>query len=183
MRIGAIGHTIKKKPQRSRSLEDTSRWIYNQTGHRSKEFQDPKGAVEARNAAGRSINWGPCMCGQDEWVLRSASGGYRLREDSRESGLANLSSMPEAAQQLCGVAGQCVSLWDPFLVNIGMVVVLQRLSVFVAALEDPCLMGIDFLNRVGASLDFREGKLKVHGHEVPLILGGDAQCERSRQQG
>ncbi|MPD02416.1 hypothetical protein E2C01_097995 [Portunus trituberculatus] len=37
---------------------------------------------------------------------------------------------------------------------------MERLPVFVSALEDLCLLGIDFLTRVGASLDFQEGKFK-----------------------
>ncbi|MPC71022.1 hypothetical protein E2C01_065289 [Portunus trituberculatus] len=67
--------------------------------------------------------------------------------------LVDVNSVPEAIQQLCGVTGQCITMWSPVMVNIGIRSVLERLPVFTAALEDPCLLGIDFLTRVGASLD------------------------------
>ncbi|MPC51364.1 hypothetical protein E2C01_045208 [Portunus trituberculatus] len=75
-------------------------------------------------------------------------------------------------------------MWGSVMVNISMGSMLKGLPVFVTTLVDPCLLGvIDFLMHVGGSLDLQEEKLKVRGQEVPLILGGEAQCERSKQQG
>ncbi|MPC81558.1 hypothetical protein E2C01_076182 [Portunus trituberculatus] len=96
---------------------------------------------------------------------------------------AFMSSVPEAAQQLCGVTGQCVAMWRPVMVNIGMGSVLKSWPVLISVLEDPCPLGIDFLTRVGASLDLRERKSKVRSQEVSLIFGSDSQRERSEQEG
>ncbi|MPC62085.1 hypothetical protein E2C01_056166 [Portunus trituberculatus] len=80
-----------------------------------------------------------------------------------------------------------VTMRTPVMVNIGVGNVLERLpvfitAVFIAALKDPCLLGIAFLTHVGGSLDIRKEKLKIRGQELPLILGGDNQCERRHGQ-
>ncbi|MPC60569.1 hypothetical protein E2C01_054621 [Portunus trituberculatus] len=67
--------------------------------------------------------------------------------------LVDVGSVLEVTQQLCGDTGQCVAMWGPVMVNINVGSVLERLPVFIAALEDLCLLGIDFLTCVGASLD------------------------------
>ena len=52
---------------------------------------------------------------------------------------------------------------------------MERLPVFIADLEDPCSLGLDYLTRVRACVDLQGGKMRVQSQEVPLILGGDAQ--------
>ena len=42
--------------------------------------------------------------------------------------------------------------------------------VFIADFEDPCLLGLDYLTRVGECVDLRGGRMSVRNQEVPLIL-------------
>ncbi|ROT85912.1 hypothetical protein C7M84_003952 [Penaeus vannamei] len=41
-------------------------------------------------------------------------------------------------------------------------------------MEDPCLLGLDYLARVEACVDLQRRRMTVRGHEVPLILGEHA---------
>ncbi|XP_076045801.1 uncharacterized protein LOC143028044 [Oratosquilla oratoria] len=59
-------------------------------------------------------------------------------------------------QQLCGVTGDCVPVKGPVWVNLAVGRVTERLPVLVAEMEDECLLGLDFLNRVGACVDLQE---------------------------
>jgi len=121
--------------------------------------------------------WGTINGRSSRLVVDTGSERTFVRED-----LVDARAVPEASQLMCGVTGECVAMRGPVLVNVGVGGVMERMPVFVAALEDPCLLGIDFLTRVGACADLREGKLRVRDREVPLILGGDAQSERSNQR-
>ncbi|MPC66152.1 hypothetical protein E2C01_060297 [Portunus trituberculatus] len=51
-------------------------------------------------------------------------------------------------------------MWGPVMMNIGMGGVLEGLPVIITALEDPYLLGIDFLTCVGASLGPAREKVK-----------------------
>ena len=121
--------------------------------------------------------WGT-INGRSFWiVVDTGSERTFVRED-----LVNARAVPEAEQLLCGVTGECVTMRGPVEMNIGVGGVMERMPVFLAALEDPCLLGIDFLTRVGACVAFPERKLRVRDREVPLMLGGDAPVEGSDQQ-
>lgn len=50
------------------------------------------------------------------------------------------------------------------------------LPVFVVALEDPCLLGLDYLIRAGACVDLERKWMRVNEEELPLIPG-DAPVE------
>ncbi|MPC82828.1 hypothetical protein E2C01_077514 [Portunus trituberculatus] len=139
-------------------------WSCGQTGHCSRDCQDPKGVVEARNTAklnsGTKYQPEAVLFHQEQiscWLTASPTAvrvagmviGHfvhlvvDLGPEKTFVGedLVDVSSVPEATQQLCGVTGQCVTMWDSFMVNISMGSVLESLIVFVAALEDPCLLG------------------------------------------
>lgn len=130
--------------------------------------------------------WGT-INGRSLWlVVDTGSERTLVRED-----LVNASAVPEADQLLCGVTGECVAMRGPVEVNIGLGNVTERMPVFLAALEDPCLLGIDFLSRVGASIDLSQRKLKVRDEGLRLMLGGNGsmdgrdqqRCERSKADG
>ncbi|KAG0715491.1 hypothetical protein GWK47_011819 [Chionoecetes opilio] len=74
-----------------------------------------------------------------------------------------------AQQQLCGVTGHCVSLKGPVKARIGVGSVEEELPVFVAAMEEPCLLGMDYLSQCEALVDFGRQTLRVRGEEVPLV--------------
>ena len=82
--------------------------------------------------------------------------------------------VPEAIQLLCCVTGECTTMRGPVLVNMDVGDVMECLLVFIADLEDPCLVGLDYPTQVGTCVDLRGGRMRVRNHEVPLILGGDA---------
>ncbi|ROT65408.1 hypothetical protein C7M84_016621 [Penaeus vannamei] len=78
--------------------------------------------------------------------------------------------IPKAGQKLCGVTGDCIPMRGPVWVSLNVGDVIERLPVFVAEMEDPCLLGLDYLARV----DLQRRRMTVRGHEVPLILGEHA---------
>ena len=84
--------------------------------------------------------------------------------------------LPEAKQQLCGVTGHCTSLKGPVEVRIGVGSSELLLPVYVADVEDSCLLGLDYLTRVGACVDLGRKLLRVGREELPL-LPGDAPAE------
>ncbi|ROT80779.1 hypothetical protein C7M84_000488 [Penaeus vannamei] len=47
-------------------------------------------------------------------------------------------------------------------------------------MEDPCLLGLDYLACVEACVDLQRGRMTVRGHEVPLILGEHAPVAQSQ---
>ena len=63
-------------------------------------------------------------------------------------------------QLLCGVTGECTTMRVSVSVNMSVGDVMECLPVFIADLEDPCLLGLDYLTRVGACVDLRGGKDK-----------------------
>ena len=82
----------------------------------------------------------------------------------------------EAKQQLCGVTGHCTSLRGPVEVRIGVGSSELLLPVYVADVEDSCLLGLDYLTQMGACVDLGRKLLRVGGEELPL-LPGDAPAE------
>lgn len=109
-------------------------------------------------------------------VVDTGSERTFIRED-----MVDAPDAPEARQLLCGVTGTCTTMKGPVLVDVSVGGVVERLPAFIAALEDPCLLGLDYLMRVGACADLRAGKLRVRSQEVPLILGGDAEGMKSHE--
>ncbi|KAK8381646.1 hypothetical protein O3P69_018628 [Scylla paramamosain] len=63
-----------------------------------------------------------------------------MRED-----LVEVCGVPEVAQWLCGITGKCVALQSPVMVNISVGGMMECMTVFIAILEDPYLLEIDFL--------------------------------------
>jgi len=51
--------------------------------------------------------------------------------------------IPKAGQKLCGVTGDCIPMRGPVWVSLNVGAVIERLPVFVAEMEDPCLLGLD----------------------------------------
>ncbi|MPC34547.1 hypothetical protein E2C01_027940 [Portunus trituberculatus] len=96
------------------------------------------------------------------------------------SELVSACHLPEASQQLCGGTGHCTSLQNPLSVQISVGSREMMLSVFVAALEDPCLLSLDYLMQVGTCADQGRKRMRVGGEELPL-LPGDGPAENRRE--
>lgn len=54
---------------------------------------------------------------------------------------------------------------------------------FVADMEEPCLLGLDFLVQSAARLDLDRMEMRVRGEVVPLILEGVAEQVESSVTG
>ncbi|MPC87815.1 hypothetical protein E2C01_082691 [Portunus trituberculatus] len=90
--------------------------------------------------------------------------------------------IPRAEQQLCGVTGHCVMLRGPVTMEIVIGEVVEQPPVYVADMEELCLLGVDFLVHCGASVDVGRGKLRLHNVEAPLLLIDAARSSgRSRE--
>ena len=80
---------------------------------------------------------------------------------------------PLASQRLCGVTGHCVQLKGPVEVSIGLGRWEVVLPVYVADIQEPCLLGLDYLTYSQACVDLGRRKVRVKGTEVPLLPTDD----------
>ncbi|MPC43580.1 hypothetical protein E2C01_037230 [Portunus trituberculatus] len=76
---------------------------------------------------------------------------------------------PAPDGQLCGVTGHCMTLRGPVMSTIMMGGVEDK-PVFVADMEEPCLLGLDFLVQSEACMELGRMQMQVRGQWVPLIL-------------
>ena len=110
-----------------------------------------------------------CINGrQVEMVVDTGARRTYVRE-----GVLPASKVRCVGQQLCGVTGNCMPAKGPVWVNLTIGMVTERIPAFVAAIEEECLLGLDYLVQVEACLDLRESKMSVRGYEVPVNLTGD----------
>ncbi len=70
------------------------------------------------------------------------------------------------------MTGQCVQLKVPVGVRIGVDSAVERLPVYVADLDEPCLLGLDYLTQSKACVNLGRKlvRVRVHGQEMPLLL-------------
>ncbi|MPC61205.1 hypothetical protein E2C01_055271 [Portunus trituberculatus] len=69
----------------------------------------------------------------------------------REEVVVVVQNLPVSDRQLCGVTGHCTVLRGPVM-------------------EEPCLVGLDFLVQSATCVDLGRMQMQVHGQSVPLIL-------------
>ncbi|ROT61688.1 hypothetical protein C7M84_020536 [Penaeus vannamei] len=67
--------------------------------------------------------------------------------------------IPKAGQKLCGVTGDCIPMRGPVWVSLDVGDVIERLPVFVAEMEDPCLLGLDYLACLEACVDLQRRRM------------------------
>ncbi|XP_042856493.1 UBA domain-containing protein Mud1-like [Penaeus japonicus] len=77
--------------------------------------------------------------------------------------------LSDAPQRLCSVLGHCVQLKGPVEARIGVGSAVQRLPVYVADLDEPCLLGLDYLTQSKVCVDLGRKLVRVHGEDVPLL--------------
>lgn len=74
-----------------------------------------------------------------------------------------------AAQRLCGVIGHCAELREPVEAQITIGEEVERLSVYVADIEDSWLLGLDYLKRSRTRVDFGGMTMRIRNVVVPLL--------------
>lgn len=80
-----------------------------------------------------------------------------------------LQDLPLASSRMYGVTGHCVPLRGPREMLIGVGSLEYKPSVYVADVEDLCILGLDFLVQNQTCIDFKKEALLVGGIEVPLV--------------
>ena len=79
-------------------------------------------------------------------------------------------ALPEVPQGLCDVTGRRTTLRGPVAVELVIEGFRTVLPVYVAdELEEPCILGLDFLQMNDCMLDFASMQMKVGGVLVPLL--------------
>ncbi len=73
-----------------------------------------------------------------------------------------------APQRMCGVTGHCAQLRGPVEERIGVDGKEVQPPVYVADLEDPCLLGLDYLTKRQTCINFRWGTMRVQDAKVAL---------------
>ena len=82
-----------------------------------------------------AVDHRPCPLVVDTGVAKTF-----VREDAVAA-----QDLPVSNRQLCGVTGHCTMLRGPMVSTITVGGVEEKLPVFVADMEEPCLLGLDFL--------------------------------------
>ncbi|MPC35171.1 hypothetical protein E2C01_028589 [Portunus trituberculatus] len=105
---------------------------------------------------------------------------WRLQQDlARNTGVAKTvigeevvaaQDLPVSDRQLCGMTGHCTKLRGPVMTMIMEGGVEEKLPVFMADMEKPCLLGLDFLVQSAACVGLGRIQMQVRGETVPLIL-------------
>ncbi|MPC26526.1 hypothetical protein E2C01_019669 [Portunus trituberculatus] len=70
---------------------------------------------------------------------------------------------------MCGVTGHCSAMRRPVEARIEVGGEGMQLPVYMADLEEPCLLGVNYLTKGRACIDFGKGTLRVYDTEVPLL--------------
>ncbi|MPC36367.1 hypothetical protein E2C01_029823 [Portunus trituberculatus] len=78
--------------------------------------------------------------------------------------------VPVSNRQLCGVTGHWATLRSPVMSTITVGGVEEKLPVFVADMEEPCLLGLDLLVQIAACVNLGRMQMQVRGETVSLIL-------------
>ena len=94
--------------------------------------------------------------------------------------------LPLADKVMCGVTGHCKAVYGPVQVKIAVGGAVVRLPVYVADLQEPCLLGMDYLKKARARIDFGRGTLRVCNTEVfllPVAKGGRRAAQPGRGGG
>ena len=98
-------------------------------------------------------------------IVDSGSNHTLLRPDVLE-GLM----LPEIPQGLCDVTGRRTTLRGPTTAELVVEGHRTMLPVYVAdELEEPCILGLDYLRLNGCELDFASMHMKISGTSVPLL--------------
>ncbi len=63
----------------------------------------------------------------------------------------------------------------PVWVNVTLDVATERLSVYVAAMQDSCFLGLDYLSCVEMYVNLHSRKISVRSDEVSLNPGGKVE--------
>ncbi|MPC32072.1 hypothetical protein E2C01_025375 [Portunus trituberculatus] len=94
-----------------------------------------------------------------------------------QGGVLATEQLPVTQQQLCGITGHCTQLRGPVYARIEVGGMEERFPIYVADIGEN-LLGLDYLQRSRAVLDFRDMTMVVGGNVVPLQESGGDAVER-----
>ena len=86
------------------------------------------------------------------------------------SDLVEAKEIPETHVDLCGVTGHRIPLRGPVDVELQVGTASMRHFVYVADVADPCILGLDFLNKYHCSIDIPNLTMEAAGVQVELQL-------------
>ena len=94
--------------------------------------------------------------------------------------IVSTKGLSPARQVMCGVTGHCQPVYGPVRVRIAVGGVVIGLPVYVTDLQEPGLLGLDYLRKAGARIDLQQGTLKVQHSEVYLLPAAEGEGETRR---
>ncbi|MPC66918.1 hypothetical protein E2C01_061074 [Portunus trituberculatus] len=100
----------------------------------------------------------------------SSGGGHWCDNDLCQGGSSGSSILPciRLGAVQCN-RGNCTMLRGPVIFKIGVGGVEEELPIFVANMEEPCLLGLDFLVQSAVYIELERVQMKVYG-EIVLLL-------------
>lgn len=90
-------------------------------------------------------------------------------------GIVPTKGLSIAPQVMCGVTGHCEAVYGPKMVRIAVGGEVTRLPVYVADLQEPCLLGLDYLTKARAQIDMGKGTLRIRGRQVLFLPASGAR--------
>ena len=78
-----------------------------------------------------------------------------------------------------GLDGQVIPVIGRVTLEIRIGETTSKLEVWVASIQEECILGGDFLKREGCVIDYPRQTLRIGDAEIPLLMGGeDSKCLR-----
>ena len=160
--------------------------------HFSVAFTAPNDAVQVGNKEGldrgtesQPVFLGPTLCnlsmhihihssGQNEdcrWEIVPDGSGHRSWKDCPVVRSVTCERPPWGITATVWNHGALCAVMGPVEVRLGIGASEEILPVYVAEMEDPCLLGLNYLTKVGACVDLQDWMLRVLGDKVPLSFG------------
>ena len=88
--------------------------------------------------------------------------------------------VPEAQIDLCGVTGHRIPLRGPVDVELQVGATSLRHSVYMADIEDPCILGLDFMTKYDCKIDIPNLTMEAAGVQVPLQIQAEHSARSYR---
>ena len=96
------------------------------------------------------------------------------------SDLLEAKEILETQVDLCGVTGHRIPLRGPVDVELQVGAASMRHSVYVADVADPCILGLDFLNKYHCSIDIPNLTMEAAGVQVNLQMQDESDVSSYR---
>ena len=107
--------------------------------------------------------------------MDSGSNKTIVRSDAIEA-----RQIPKAEFELCGVTGHRIPLQGPVDVELQVGAASVRHSVYVADVEDPCILGLDFLTKYKCKINMSNLTMEIAGVNVALEMQAEGTAHSYR---